>query len=220
MLLLFILCSWLLLMGIRENNLFWSKDSKLMFLFVLWWWIPTRQTTERSLFTSWASLSEISLQCGKMSCLPFSKTKACFCRSCMISCCCCRIPLQFPTLSGSFRHISSGAPHHSWPCEGMQQIGLQLVTIEEDSGWDNAQKWTWEAHNLGKKRQFVAAAASPTRIFNSSHQGWGTHLGCAFDIVLHIYTTVFMFLLKSINDTLLLELLILLKEPSACYELG
>jgi hypothetical protein len=115
-----------------------------------------------------------------------------------------------------------GMSHHECEgtCEGMQQIGLQLVTIEEDSGWDNAQKWTWEAHNLGKKRQFVAAAASPTRIFNSSHQGWGTHLGCAFDIVLHIYTTVFMFLLKSINDTLLLELLILLKEPSACYELG
>jgi hypothetical protein len=29
-----------------------------------------------------------------------------------------------------------------------------------------------------------------------------------------------MFLVKSINDTLLLEQLILLKEPSACYELG
>jgi hypothetical protein len=47
----FILCSWLLLMGIRENNLFWSKDSKLMFLFVLWQRMSTRQTTERSLFT-------------------------------------------------------------------------------------------------------------------------------------------------------------------------
>jgi hypothetical protein len=102
-----------------------------------------------------------------------------------------------------------GMRHHECEgtCEGMQQIGLQLVTIEEDSGWDNAQKWTWEAHNLGKKRQFVAAAASPTRIFISSHQGWEAciypdlivHLGCAFDIVLRIYTTVFMFLVKSIT---------------------
>jgi hypothetical protein len=29
-----------------------------------------------------------------------------------------------------------------------------------------------------------------------------------------------MFMVKSITDTLLLEQLILLKEPSACYELG
>ncbi len=157
MLLLFILCSWLLLMGIRENNLFWSKDSKSMFLFVLWQQMPQdklqRGPCSLSVKKKWsfrvgkvspklfeycsamlleAAQNECSnkfkinatvklpeLHCQKyqynvVRCLAsLSQRRRPGSAEFVISCCYCRIPLQVPTLSGSFRHISSGAPHHS-----------------------------------------------------------------------------------------------------------